>query len=182
MTSSNFVSSDKTFKAFEFHKAFQFLHLSLNSYTIHIIEYTCICRCTYIAEYHFLQQDPTLADTSRKLSPEEHIRIPSRKIDSDGNVVFNHRTVIPICLTGGLIRKWWNECLNIKIYKKNLGHKKAVYLGRVCNLMLFSQKSIVTNRYYYIIHVRHIAPHICISAVFDFAGGIFRIFESKLIF
>ncbi|KAI6652227.1 C2 domain-containing protein 3 [Oopsacas minuta] len=84
-----------------------------------------IYRSTYIVEY----QLDTTGGEKRSRRPEESTRVITRKMDGDGNIIFNHRTVMPICLTGGVIKKWWSNILEFKIYKKNLGQKKAINLG-----------------------------------------------------
>ena len=92
------------------------------------IDITTSIRCTYIVEYQLEQQD-YMGNERRRRKPEE-TRVITRKVDGEGNIIFNHRTVVPLCLTAGVIKKWWNSKLEFKIYKKNLGQKKAIYLGR----------------------------------------------------
>ena len=77
-----------------------------------------------------MEQHEATVNEKRGRRVDKGTRVVTRKVDGDGNIIFNHRTVVPICLTGGVIKKWWNGKLEFKIYKKNLGQKKAIYLGK----------------------------------------------------
>ena len=79
-----------------------------------------------------------MGNERRRRKPGEDTRVLTRKVDGDGNIVFNHRTVVPLCLTAGVIKKWWNSRVEFKIYKKNLGQKKAIYLGRNLKIHTFA--------------------------------------------
>ncbi|XP_071786712.1 C2 domain-containing protein 3-like isoform X1 [Asterias amurensis] len=86
-------------------------------------------RCTYFVEYHFPVTASPRGQNLVNTMATEVMRLVSKKVDSNGEVTFGHRSVFPIRFDGTAVDSWWKQLLVFKVFSRIAGQKKPTLLG-----------------------------------------------------
>ncbi|XP_038063110.1 C2 domain-containing protein 3-like [Patiria miniata] len=86
-------------------------------------------KCTYFVEYRFpVTASPREQSLVNNMATEV-MRLASKKVDSNGEITFGHRSVFPVRFDGTAVDSWWKQLLVFKIFSRTAGQKSPVFLG-----------------------------------------------------